>query len=68
MTRTIILLTVMLLGIFSINGCGKQEPSAEEEATKTVEQFEDEAEKEIDRGNLQSELDKLESEVEGDFE
>ena len=57
-----ILLVFALVGLF-VGGCKDKD-----EEPKTMEQYQEEAEKAIDESNVESELDKLQKEIEADTE
>ena len=64
--RTLILVVLMLSTCtLFVDGCGKDEGDVDVEV-KTAQQHKAEADKEIDKSNLQGELDKLEKEIESD--
>ena len=76
--KTIVMTIALLLVVCLAVGCQKKEPAAppppadtaevEPIETKTAEEHKAEADKQIDKDNMQSELDKLEQEVTGDVE
>lgn len=55
---------VIAIGASFIVGCKKDEPA--EEAVKTAAEFKAEAEKEITEENFESELERMEKEIEAD--
>ena len=64
MLRKIVAVAIVVLGFVSLVGCsdeGQQAPPAEQ--TKTAEEYQAEAEKEITAENVEDELDKLENEI-----
>ena len=67
MLRRTLMLVVLMLSTCTlfVNGCGSDEGDTDVEV-KTAEQYKAEADKEIDKANLQDELEKLEKEIDSD--
>ena len=60
--RLLLVVTILSVGVLFISGCSSDDP----EPVKTAADYKADAEKEIDKTNLQSELDKLEADIEAD--
>lgn len=65
MLRKIVTVWIVTLLSLSLAGCGSNEPQGAPpaEQTKTAEEYQAEAEKEITAENVEDELDKLEQEI-----
>ena len=70
MRNTIVLIASLMLVALVLTGCGEDGKSEEGQAAqmpaKTVEQYRQEAEKEITAENVEDELTKLEKEIDAD--
>ena len=70
MRNAIVLIASLMLVALVLTGCGKDGKSEEGEAAqapaKTVEQYRQEADKEITTENAEQELEKLEKEIDAD--
>lgn len=66
--KTLVMVTIAALLTFSFVGCKKSAPegSSEEPAVKTMAEYEAEAKSQINEENMESELEKLEKEIEQD--
>jgi outer membrane protein assembly factor BamD (BamD/ComL family) len=61
--KLVVILVLTAMAVFCVNGC-KKDSSQTEQDVKTAAEYKAEAEKEIDKENMASELDELEKTLE----
>lgn len=68
MLRRILVITIVVMGVFCLNGCKKHadEVQPEVEKVKTTAEYEAEAKEQIDKENMAEELERIDKEMEQD--